>query len=1204
VSKAAKATQIETASAVLGAALLAIALLAPSAPAKTVPIYTYSDYVDGSGSTAGTFEGLADVAVHQGDGKVYTVDRLRLLGSVSLFDAAGIPVGFPALGGATSVSLKDKEIDYVAVDSTGGPADGNIYVVNNSIGRIRGFAPDGTELPAPFPAKAFDRTFGLAVDPQGDLWVTENGKTGRLLEFNSLGIPTGQGFNIAFGGGKVAIDSVGNFYVAHEFAPVKKYDPKGKYLYDVTTTPSTGVAVDPSNDNVFIVERTSPFSTVTVYDSSGARLSSFGGEELGNSYPGFEGSGGIAVNQETHDVYVTSSRNFGGTRRVEVFSPTDSVLVPTVTTDAPELTPSSAILKGSVDLDGGGDVTQCYFEWGTTFDYGNTLPCNPPAPISGEGVHQVSASLPGLTQGTSYHYRLAAANANGVLSQGGSKSFKPQGPAVVSKTAATEINTDGVTFTATIDPGGGNTSYRFEYGLVDCELGPCSSAPLPDKDLGDPLAIQQVSEVVTGLEPNTSYHYRVVATNEFGATEGPDLVFSTYPNTSAVDACPNARVRKQTGAGLLPECRAYELVSAANAGGFDVRSDLLSGLAPLQAHPRAQDQVLYSLTSGAIPGVSGDPTNRGSDPYLAQRGANGWSTRYVGLSASATPSLLPFGSPLAQADLALSTFVFGGADLCDPCFADGKVGIPVRLASGEVVQGMAGSLDPGPSLTEDGYLAKQLSDDGAHLIFGSASQLEPDANSNGDVSIYKRDLQAESTQVISKAPDGGPLPCLQGAGTCHGPGNPDGIAALDVSTDGSRTIVAQKISTDAKGNRYWHPYMHVGNATTTIDLAPGTTSGVLYAGMSADGTEVYFTSPDQLTSDDHDTSVDLFRADVGPTSAALTRVSAGSGATGDTDACDPSPNSAGNHWNAVGESSTASCSVTTVAGGGGVASEAGSIFFLSPEQLEGSKGMPNQPNLYLAVPGSAPRFVATLEVENPIVTRGLADTEVRNSSDMQISPDGEFAVFSSSMSLTGFPTYEHTAIYRYAASSGDLDCASCSPNGAPAAFDTTLSPYGLNLTDDGRVFYATDQSLALRDTAETSDVYEWSEGDVDLITTGTYPIDSGLLSVSADGVDAYFFTRETLTPADKNGATMKIYDAREGGGFIVEPPPVPCQASDECHGPSTQSAPPPAIGTFKGEGGNARVQTPKRCGKTFVKKRGRCLKRRNQRRRQSRRRNG
>ena len=54
-----------------------------------------------------------------------------------------------------------------------------------------------------------------------------------------------------------------------------------------------------------------------------------------------------------------------------------------------------------------------------------------------------------------------------------------------------------------------------------------------------------------------------------------------------------------------------------------------------------------------------------------------------------------------------------------------------------------------------------------------------------------------------------------------------------------------------------------------------------------------------------------------------------------------------------------------MAGGAGVATENGSIYFLSPEKLDTSdpenEPAEDQANLYLAEPGSSPRFVATID---------------------------------------------------------------------------------------------------------------------------------------------------------------------------------------------------------------------------------------------------
>ena len=110
---------------------------------------------------------------------------------------------------------------------------------------------------------------------------------------------------------------------------------------------------------------------------------------------------------------------------------------------------------------------------------------------------------------------------------------------------------------------------------------------------------------------------------------------------------------------------------------------------------------------------------------------------------------------------------------------------------------------------------------------------------------------------------------------------------------------------------------------------------------------------------DTDTSADIFRASIAPGVATLTRVSVGSSGTGNTDACDPVSNTANEHWNAV--AGAGDCSAVAIGGGGGVASDSGTIYFLSPEQLDGSEGQANAPNLYIWKPGSTPQFVVTLE---------------------------------------------------------------------------------------------------------------------------------------------------------------------------------------------------------------------------------------------------
>ena len=1178
--------------------LLAALLLASAASATTFQPYHYSgNFFDGTGNTGGAFEGGVrepyQLAIDQQTGNIY----VGVNQEVAKFTATGTPSPFsdPSLGGATAFPVGARNVN-LAVDNSSASTAGNILVDS---GAVRAFAPSGAELlGSGFPLGGFNQNCGLAVDPQGDVWVADGGSD-ELLEFSSAGAPKSRISVRPVQPCQLAIDSAGNFYTGFAFGPVRKYSPNGALLYMLDSGWTKEIAIDYSNDDVFIDHG----GEISHFDSKGALLDTFGTADPEHSYLGLGTeeqqfafrSGGIAVNSTTHDLYVSNQRDYGGKMRVEIFEPGEAKTVPTVVAESPDLTVDEATLRGTVDPAGGGDTTECYFEWGPPGEAGSpsyteTVPCSPAGPFSGSGPNPVTATITGLTKGQAYNYRLVSANGNGILARSNDIAFQPQGPASILEEVISDVNTDSARFSFEINPNGGDTGYHVEVGTAPCSANPCSSVPAVDVHLPETLGVQKASQLLDGLTPDATYYARIVVTNALGSVEGPEYVFRTYAKDVAhVDECPNAYLRQQTRATGLMDCRAFELVSARDAGGYDVQTDLVPGQTPLVAYPRATDRVLYSLHYGTIPGIAGSPTNLGLDSYVASRDpVSGWSTRYVGIPARGTPSKNAFGSPLDGADQNLSVFAFGGSGLCSPCFADGTTGIPVRLPDGSLAQGMAGSLNPGPA-DQDGFVAKPLSADGTHLIFGSTAQFEADGNQGGEVSIYERDLTSGVTRVVSKTTSGANLPCLGGVGACHAPGDPRGIGSLDVSEDGSRVLVAQRVSTDANGNDYWHPYMYVGSKNT-IDLAPGTTSGVRYVGMSADGTEVYFTAADKLLAGDNDSSTDLYRADVSATGSTLTRVSTGAGA-GDLDTCDPVPGE-GENWNEVGATSPEDCSVTAVAGGGGVAA-GGSVYFLSPEKLDAAHGTEDQPNLYFARPGDSPKFVATLEPGNRIVRNWIKTKAASSYGDFQVTPDGEAAVFSSELPLTGYPNRGFSEIYRYGAAGGSVDCVSCAPTGATATVPALLSSFGSNLTDDGRVFFTTGDALVLRDTNHKKDAYEWSNGKVELISTGASLEDSGLLSVSSDGINAYFFTHDVLVPQDANGSAMKVYVARVDGGFRHDAPAPPCQASDECHGPGTEAAPPPNIGTFLGIGGQFSpqgAQPVRRCKSPRVKRHGRCVK--------------
>ena len=91
-----------------------------------------------------------------------------------------------------------------------------------------------------------------------------------------------------------------------------------------------------------------------------------------------------------------------------------------------------------------------------------------------------------------------------------------------------------------------------EYGLL---------TPASLTSIGSGSEPIEVAQTIENLQPGFTYHFRVVATNEWGTSFSDDTSYDFTPPT-----CPNGHVRQQTRASFLPDCRAYELVSPGSAG--------------------------------------------------------------------------------------------------------------------------------------------------------------------------------------------------------------------------------------------------------------------------------------------------------------------------------------------------------------------------------------------------------------------------------------------------------------------------------------------------------------------------------------------------------------------------------------------------------------------------------------------------------------
>jgi DNA-binding beta-propeller fold protein YncE len=1480
--------------------VLAALTLAGLASAKDLYLYEWEKSFNGGGSNVGAMSSnLSKVAVSNENGHVYVLDQHNGKGDITQFDENGNPAFWSALGGTNAIELSvplrtntSEDDDLIFDNRTGKHLGLFLLAAENNAGSLVSYNPDGSVRLAPFPHTAFGGTCGIGLSRDGVLYSGGgqfanmfDAETGTLIESGLDGSPWAEGapchnvWDLENNSWLSQSGTHGCFCEADR--GLQKYggpteinfkfpnfaEPRIIVQPGAGNTPIKGVQgadIDESNDHLFTVEdgteaQGGPAQVLEATDL-GQPVLTFGAGTI-------HGATGIAVNSNNHKVYVTSQ---SPTPHIDIFkrNPTPVTVPDAVTLPAGHPDGVSATLRAEIDPAGGGTTTDCRFDWGpkTKYEFG-TLPCK----VNGTETNEISSpaevtnGVASLTLGNQYHYRVATRNANGHWSFGADKLFEASTPPTTTPLLVEKINTDSGHFTANLNPHGGTTEWRFEIGTQDCSLGGCEVVDGGEGKLKSRLAAEQVQATALHIQPSTLYHVRLVVENGAGALER-SLEFRTYPAPPTDDPCGNRAVRQQTGASLLLDCRAYELVSAANAGTYDVESDLVPLQTPFLASPNAHDRVLYGLHYGSIPNIAGDPPNYGLDPYVAERSGNGWVTRYVGIPAEGMADDEGYGSPLLGSDDSLSSFAFGGEGICDPCFAGAGTNIPVRLNGGAPVPGMVGDYS-GPSEPE-GTVVKSMSADGSHLVFGSEHAFAS-GGEEGELNLYSRNLSLGATELVSTDESGNAL-------------SDPGLAELDLSSDGSRVLVGEEASKEGE-NVYYQLFMHIAGNPDSVKLAPGP---ALFDGMTADGSRVFFTTKENLAGDT-DESADIFEVDVAPngTASSPRLVSTESdGTPSNDDSCTPpgSPTS----WNAV--TGEGKCNAVALAGGAGVASGSGTFYFLSPEQLEGGEGSANQPNLYVVAPDGHPHFVATIDssegkptelppnrpvetadltgttlsspagvavdqnngdvyvnesgtgkvarfteagaphdftagpgagtneisdnvptteseiavdgsgsplsgdfyvapnsgeihvyapsgeqdgsitgigeacgvaveqstgavyvgdyygviwrfmpkgtaaapidntdyektgvhttgmspcnvavdsaghayamkwsngpvkefdvslftaaapgnsgtavdneaaaistdpvsnrlfvteasgiaefkpdgelvqkfgssnsggsrgvainggthhvyvssgghivefgyapppvvlIDNPAVQHAVLDSGTHRMSDFQITPDGRYAAFASGRSLTGYPNNGHMEIYRYDTQGDQVECASCATTLAPAKTDTTLSPYGLNLTDEGKVFFTSREGLVLSDTNEKLDAYQWNGGlEIGKISTGRSPYDSKLFSVSADGTDAFFFTRDVLVDTDENGGAVKIYDARAGAGYLQTNAKLPCAASDECHGPGTPQPPPPDINSITGAGQPPAAEgepEKTKCKRGFVHKHKKCVR--------------
>jgi hypothetical protein len=1054
------------------------------------------------------------IAIDQSTGDVYVSDATQVVRYTS--DNAPTPA-FTKDNTFTSPSVTGP----LAFDA----ANDQLLVADTATNTVRRYATTGSAIAD----AAFDGTAGagspgafvglqdLAVDSTGDVIVVDatgnpalnNGSVSRVERFASNGAweatvgPVAGAATVAVRGGDELIvsDRQNNVFTGGH-ATLHRFAADGTALDDIPSDALSqysivsGIASDDGVDgSVYVATDNGDYNGSYIY---------------GNP-----------------SVQIFQARTFA---EADVSAPTD-------------ITTTAATLHGTVNPRGGPDDTTYHFELSGDNDV--TWAAVDPDGDGDENAGQsttdiaVTETLSDLAAGGHYGIRLVASR-RGLLTTSRVVRFATDTLAPDASTArATAVDSTSAKLNATINPHGEATTYYFEYGTTTAygNRYPASTSASAGAGTTD----RAVSLTLAGLSTVTSYHYRVIATNAKGTIQGTDQSFTTKasPDNKGPDGCPNAAIRATQHAAFLPECRAYEMVSPPDKGGADVNA------ASTVQTPESGDGALFSSPNG-LPGTS---ISTLQNYFRVGRTATSWDTESIEPPFHNTAGLQFLSSPATSADLtatlqvsrvALAPGAVEGAG--NIYLRDNRTGQRKLIASGppSLIPGIVGA---GAFRFGDGTPSFD------HVVFDTPAKLTDDAIAGANNNVYEYSAEA-GLRLVDVLPDGSTDPV---GGTVYSGAETDSHGAI--SDDGRRIVFLGHASEGL--------FLREGGTTTAISVSqrsgdPDTPQPSAFLAMTADGSQVFFTSSTRLTDDSTAMSSELYRYDVA--SGRLTDL---------TIASDPA-DSSGAYL----------AKVLSV-------SDSGDRVYFEAFGNLAPGGMSGASNLYEWSPAGT-RFIAALD-----------PGEYSGPGSWSMSPSGRFFAFESVASITGVDNRSSSCgdsaeaqcreVFVYDADTQAVRCVSCDAAGAPgharvgaanyktfagepgAGAPLTISGYrGRAVTDDGRVFFLSEARLVAGDTNGKRDVYEWDGTVPRLISTGKSTSDSGLADISADGSTAFFFTGEALVSQDVD-TNVDLYAARTNGGLgaqnKVPVPEVPCR-EDGCQG--RPSSPPGSVVvgsvTFAGEG--------------------------------------
>lgn len=744
------------------------------------------------------------LAINQETGDLYVVDRGT--GNVLRYGPDGAPLAFSATGtnsvgpfGFKDVFASDGSGSSIAVDSSGGPNAGRLYVASEGLLKIYDSAGEAVSGE---PIQYFGNACGVAVDDNGYLYIA--GAFGSVTVFN----PSGELVLEApapFGACRIDVDANGDVYLGsfygyftYRLTP-SEFPPTSATTYETEepeTAPNYGLGVDRASGDLYVngdgyVEQYGPASTDNAF------VLRFGSYELDG------GSNSVAVDSSggANDGSVYASHPGEVVRFGPQATVPGATTLPATDVDS---NAGAATMHGTVEP-AGLPVTECFFEYGPTTAYGQTAPCaESPAEIgSGSPPVPVHADVAGLDPAR-YHFRLVAANGDGFLG-GEDEVFSIAGAETL---PASELTQTSARLRARIFASGVPSSYQFEYGT---DTGYGSFAPAQPAYAGSGTSV--VSRLIEGLQPGVTYHFRAVTINAEESVFGPDRTFTT----------PTAD----------PPARVYEQVSPVEKNGVDVKtvSELGFRVAP-------DGEAIDYLSNGSF----GDaPTSLFYTNYRADRTADGWFSTPIDIPQKNSGDLR-FGGVIDQSE-DLSHAFESSREALAPGAVAGRFNFYLR-------DNETGNLAFIYSRTECFLCPFEPnqripgSSDYGRVAFLDELALTPGAPDNGLNKLYE--FTEGTLKMASLAPDGTPSPEQV---------NYPQLSSRSriVSADGSRVFYA--LGVDTAGNGSTGLYMREGD-DLPVPISESQRAGdppgakpALFQGASRDGSIVYFVSSELLTDD-------------------------------------------------------------------------------------------------------------------------------------------------------------------------------------------------------------------------------------------------------------------------------------------------------------------------------------------------------------------